>query len=77
VDRRACGLADFKDKKHVLNPSEAKTVRLIFDRYLALGSFQKLIAELDAKGITTKKRPVARKVIGGISFTYGPLAFQE
>ena len=66
---------DRKDKRLVVNPAEAKTVRMIFDRYLALRSFQKLIAELDAKGIVTKKRPIAGKTTGGIRFTYGPLAY--
>ena len=66
---------DRKDKRLVANPAEAKTVRMIFDRYLALRSFQKLITELDAKGIVTKKRPIAGKVAGGIRFTYGPLAY--
>jgi site-specific DNA recombinase len=66
---------DSKDKRLVINPSEAKTVRMIFDRYLALRSFLKLIAELDAKGIVTKKRPIAGEVVGGIRFTYGPLAY--
>ena len=52
---------DSKDKRLVVNPAEAKTVRMIFDRYLTLRSFQKLIAELDAKGIVTKKRPDCRQ----------------
>src|SRR6202020_2049587 len=50
---------DSKDKRLVVSPAEAKTVRMIFDRYLALRSFHKLIAEIDAKGIVTKKRPIA------------------
>jgi DNA invertase Pin-like site-specific DNA recombinase len=66
---------DVKDKRLVVNPADAKTVRMIFDRYLTLRSFQKLIVELDDKGIVTKKRPIAGKVIGGIRFTYGPLAY--
>ena len=66
---------DSKDKRLVVNPTEANTVRMIFDRYLTLGSFRKLIADLDAKGVVTKKRLVARKVVGGIRFTYGPLAY--
>ena len=66
---------DSKDKRLVVNPAEAKTVRMIFDRYLTLRSFQKLIAELDAKGIVTKKRSIAGKIGGGIRFTYGPLAY--
>ena len=66
---------DVKDKKLVVNPSEAKTVRTIFTRYLALKSFQKLIDELNDKGIVTKKRQLADKIVGGIPFTYGPLAY--
>jgi len=66
---------DVKDKKLVVNSSEAKTVRLIFIRYLALKSFQKLIDELNEKGIVTKRRPLAGKSAGGIPFTYGPLAY--
>src|ERR1700742_4384655 len=49
---------DSKDKRLVVNPAEAKTVRLIFQRYLALKSFQRLIDELNAKGIITKARRV-------------------
>ena len=45
---------DGKDKRLIVNPAEAGTVRLIFDRYLALGSFRKLIADLDTKGVITK-----------------------
>jgi site-specific DNA recombinase len=66
---------DNKDKKLVTNPVEADTVRMIFDRYLALGSFRKLIADLDTKGVVTKKRLVAGKIVAGIPFTYGPLAY--
>jgi DNA invertase Pin-like site-specific DNA recombinase len=66
---------DNKDKRLIVNAAEAQTVRLIFDRYLAVGSFRQLIADLDAKGVVTKKRLVAGKTIGGIPFTYGPLAY--
>ena len=66
---------DSKDKKLVVNPAEAKTVQLIFSRYLALKSFQKLIEELNAKGIVTKKRKITSKIAGGVPFTYGPLAY--
>lgn len=38
--------------------------------------FQKLIADLDAKGIVTKRRTTKlKKYQGGIPFTYGPLAY--
>jgi hypothetical protein len=48
---------------------------MIFDRYLALGSFRKLITDLDAQKVVTKQRLVAGKIVGGIPFTYGPLAY--
>jgi DNA invertase Pin-like site-specific DNA recombinase len=66
---------DTKDKRLVVNPAEAKTVRLIFERYLALKSFQKVIDEVNARGIVTKRRPIKERLSGGVPFTYGPLAY--
>ncbi|MBV6486856.1 MAG: hypothetical protein GHHEDOFH_00793 [Pseudorhodoplanes sp.] len=66
---------DVKDKKLVVNPAEASTVQMIFARYLALKSFQKLIDELNAKNIVSKKRPITGRTTGGVPFTYGPLAY--
>ena len=66
---------DVKDKKLVINAVETKTVRMIFSRYLAQKSFQKLVDELNEKGVLTKKRQVAGRTLGGIPFTYGPLAY--
>ncbi len=63
------------DKRLVINEAEAKTVRMIFDRYLAQKSFQALTNELDGKGIVTKIRRLKDKTVGGIRFTYGPLAY--
>ncbi|MBR1153969.1 recombinase family protein [Bradyrhizobium sp. JYMT SZCCT0428] len=64
-----------KDKKLVIDKSEAETVRTIFKLYLALGSFSRLVAELDRRKIVTKRRNVkVAKYRGGIPFTYGPLA---
>src|SRR5216684_3497790 len=64
-----------KDKKLVVNKAEAETVRYIFTRYLELQSFGKLVEDLDARGIVTKRRYTkVRKYNGGIPFTYGPLA---
>jgi site-specific DNA recombinase len=66
---------DAKDKKLVINKAEAETVRHIFKRYLELQSFGKLVEDLDANGITTKRRNTkVKKFNGGIPFTYGPLA---
>lgn len=66
---------DSKEKKLVVNPSEAKTVRMLFERYLAVKSLLKLTEELRNKGIVTKKRAITGKVVGSIPFTYGPLAY--
>jgi hypothetical protein len=66
---------DAKDKKLVINKTEAETVRYIFKRYLELRSFGKLVQDLDKMGIVTKRRDTkVKKFNGGIPFTYGPLA---
>ncbi|MGE3991516.1 recombinase family protein [Pseudorhodoplanes sp.] len=62
---------DAKDKKLVINQTEAKIVRTVFERYVALKSVPRLIAELDRKGIVTKAHQLKGKVIGGIPFNYG------
>lgn len=65
-----------KNKKLVINKSEAETVRTIFSLYLELGSFSRLVAELDRRKIVTKRRNAkVAKYKGGIPFTYGPLAY--
>lgn len=66
---------DSKDKKLTINPNEAKTVRMLFERYLALGSLLKLTEEIRARGVSTKRRLIGKKVSGGVPFTYGPLAY--
>lgn len=64
-----------RDKKLVINPAEAETVRIIFRRYIELQSFGRLVADLDQRGIVTKRRNTkVKKFNGGIPFTYGPLA---
>jgi site-specific DNA recombinase len=64
-----------RDKKLVVNKVEAETVRTIFSRYLDLKSFSQLVADLDRRGIVTKRRDTkVAKYQGGIPFTYGPLA---
>src|ERR1700753_1470048 len=66
---------DARDKKLVINKGEAETVRTIFNQYLALKSFSKLVADLDRRGIVTKRRTTkVKKFNGQIPFTYGPLA---
>lgn len=63
------------NKKLVIDKTEAETVRTIFKRYLELKSFARLVVDLDAQGIVTKRRITkVAKFNGGIPFTYGPLA---
>ena len=45
-----------KDGKLSVHAEEAKTVRLIFTRYLELGSVNRLVVDLKAKGLTSKVR---------------------
>jgi len=67
---------DARDKKLVVNKTEAETVRTIFRRYLELKSFGRLVADLDQHGIVTKRRKTkVAKYNGAIPFTYGPLAY--
>ena len=47
---------DVADRKLVVNATEAKTVRNIFRRYIALRSVHTLKLELDAAGIVSKAR---------------------
>jgi site-specific DNA recombinase len=63
------------DKKVVLVPEEAATVRILFTRYLELGSIGALIKDLDRRGLRTKtSRLVDGRVRGGIRFGTGALA---
>jgi DNA invertase Pin-like site-specific DNA recombinase len=63
------------DKKLVVVPEEAETVRTIFRRYLELGSMSALIAELDQLGVRTKTNGLANGTArGGIRFGVGALA---
>ncbi|WP_424753539.1 recombinase family protein [Methylobacterium sp.] len=64
------------DKKLVPCPDEAAQVRTIFERYLALGCLNGLAADLQGRGILTKRTPRRDGTIrGGIPFTKGPLAY--
>jgi DNA invertase Pin-like site-specific DNA recombinase len=67
---------DVKDKKLVPNPAEQKIVRFIFARYLELKSLSKLLDDLNAKRISTKRRAARTTAAqGGSRFTYGTLAY--
>jgi hypothetical protein len=63
-----------KNRKLIVNPAEAETVRLIFERYTELGSVKLLQAELDRRGLRSKRREGARGLItGGAKFSRGIL----
>ena len=63
------------NKKLVVVPEEAETVRLIFRRYLELGSIRDLVEDLDHKGIRTRRQTLSTgQIRGGIRFGVGPLA---
>src|SRR3989449_7416024 len=64
-----------KDRKIVVVEEEAERVRTIFQRYLELGSLNRLMADLRERGIVTKVRSLkTRRTVGGIPFTRGALA---
>jgi DNA invertase Pin-like site-specific DNA recombinase len=64
-----------ESRKLLINENEAKTVRLIFQRYLELGSVGAVADELAATGVRTKVRPYANgRSVGGVAFTRGSLA---
>jgi site-specific DNA recombinase len=64
------------DKKIVVVMAEAKAVRTIFERYLALGSVGALADDLIGRGIRSKPRQLSDgRTIGGSSFGVGALAY--
>jgi site-specific DNA recombinase len=64
-----------RDRKIVVVEEEAERVRTIFRSYLELGSLNRLMADLRARGIVTRVRSLKTgRTIGGIPFTRGPLA---
>jgi site-specific DNA recombinase len=65
---------EVRDGRLVIVPSEAKTVRQIFQRYSELGSVRLLKDELDRRGIRSKVRVAKNgKKSGGESFSRGAL----
>ncbi len=66
---------DVQDRKLVINAAEAATVRLIFDRYLALGSLPAVAQQLAADGIRSKRWTSSRgRTHGGLPLRCGALA---
>jgi len=63
-----------EDRKLLVEEAEAATVRLIFERYLVLGSLPALQRELRQRGIITRQRAMASGgTRGGVPLTNGPL----
>ncbi len=64
------------NKKLVIVPEEAERVRLIFRRYLKVGSIGALVQDLDRKRIRTKHQTGSDgRTRGGIRFGVGHLAY--
>ena len=67
---------EVRERKLIVNEEEAATVRLIFSRYLDLGSLSALQRDLREQGIVTRKRTLSSgRAIGGRALTNGPLAY--
>jgi site-specific DNA recombinase len=67
---------EVKDRKLIVVEEEAATVRLIFSRYLDLGSLSTLQRDLRERRIITRKRTLSSgRAIGGRALTNGPLAY--
>jgi site-specific DNA recombinase len=67
---------ELKDGKLSIVEEEANRVRLIFERYLALGSVNKLVPELRQRDVRTKVRKLSNgSTRGGVPFTQGPLFY--
>lgn len=64
---------DNRDKKLVVNETEAKVVKKLFDLYFDLRSVWKLKAQADRLGIRTKRRANGASVTGNKPFTRGNL----
>jgi len=63
------------DRHLEIEPTEAATVRSIFERYVALRSIRDLVDELNERGLRTKLHARSDgKERGGIPFSRGPVA---
>ena len=63
-----------KNRKLVIDETEAQTVRAIFDTFLKAGSLSETQAILRRQGIATRRRVLSSgRIIGGVPLTNGPL----
>ena len=66
---------EVKDRKLVIVPEEAETVRDIMQRYLASDGIPALIEELERDGVVSKRRKMRDgSIAGGVPFRRGALA---
>lgn len=64
-----------EDRKLVIEEIEARTIRMLFQRYVDTKSITRLVDELAAEGIRTKPRTlVTGRTTGGVPFTRGSLS---
>jgi site-specific DNA recombinase len=67
---------ELNNGKLTLHKTEAETVRLIFRRYLELGSVNRLVKNLHALGLVSRVRRLSTgRTSGGVAFTQGPLFY--
>lgn len=64
-----------ENRKLLVDAEEVATIKMIFARYLELGSVIALVEELRWKGVRTRVRQAAGRNVGGVPFTAGPLAY--
>ena len=65
---------ELKDGKLMIVEKEAELVRTIFQRYLELGSVNRLVADLKDRNVRSKIRKLSNgSTRGGVAFTQGPL----
>ncbi len=64
------------DRKLLIDEAEAGMVRLIFQRYIELGTLSALQADLRDSGVRTRSRSLASgRMIGGVALTNGSLSY--
>lgn len=64
------------NRKLVIVDDEATTVKMIFQKYVELGSAIPLVEDLRQQGVKTRVRQLTSgKVTGGVPFTVGPLLY--
>ena len=65
-----------KDGKLTIIEQEADLVRTIFERYLELGSVNRLVKDLKERNLRSKVRKLSDgNIRGGVAFTQGPLFY--